>query len=415
MNNDVKITTKSIRRKPVKTRVLLRLALRNLSYKKLRTSLTVAGVVIGIGAMVFLLSLGFGMRDLVSKQVIGNSSVKTIDVTSPKSSVLVIDQTALNQIKSIRNVTSVATTYSFVGDMNYQNSNTTLAVFAASKEYLELSKLRLQAGELSMLDGNEAYINTTAIKAIGFSDPSKAIGQTVRVKSEIENVQGQKKIFDQLLKVKAVVQTSRGSEVMISDELTRPYHPKAYSQLKVVATERSAVPEIRKQIEALGFSTASPLDTISQINEVFRFFNIILVAFGGIGMIIAILGMFNTLTISLLERTGEIALLLSAGARSKDITVLFVFEALALSLIGGVVGITGAGLLGVVIDQIFNQLAISRGVAGQFSFFSMPLSLIFGALIFICAVGLLVVLYPAYRAAHIDPIESCITISSRGG
>lgn len=404
MNNDVKITTKSIRRKPVKTRVLLRLALRNLSYKKLRTSLTVAGVVIGIGAMVFLLSLGFGMRDLVSKQVIGNSSVKTIDVTSPKSSVLVIDQTALNQIKSIRNVTSVATTYSFVGDMNYQNSNTTLAVFAASKEYLELSKLRLQAGELSMLDGNEAYINTTAIKAIGFSDPSKAIGQTVRVKSEIENVQGQKKIFDQLLKVKAVVQTSRGSEVMISDELTRPYHPKAYSQLKVVATERSAVPEIRKQIEALGFSTASPLDTISQINEVFRFFNIILVAFGGIGMIIAILGMFNTLTISLLERTGEIALLLSAGARSKDITVLFVFEALALSLIGGVVGITGAGLLGVVIDQIFNQLAISRGVAGQFSFFSMPLSLIFGALIFICAVGLLVVLYPAYRAAHIDPI-----------
>jgi len=405
MNNDVKITTKSIRRKPVKTRVLLRLALRNLSYKKLRTSLTVAGVVIGIGAMVFLLSLGFGMRDLVSKQVIGNSSVKTIDVTSPKSSVLVIDQTALNQIKSIRNVTSVATTYSFVGDMNYQNSNTTLAVFAASKEYLELSKLRLQAGELSMLDGNEAYINTTAIKAIGFSDPSKAIGQTVRVKSEIENVQGQKKIFDQLLKVKAVVQTSRGSEVMISDELTRPYHPKAYSQLKVVATERSAVPEIRKQIEALGFSTASPLDTISQINEVFRFFNIILVAFGGIGMIIAILGMFNTLTISLLERTGEIALLLSAGARSKDITVLFVFEALALSLIGGVVGITGAGLLGVVIDQIFNQLAISRGVAGQFSFFSMPLSLIFGALIFICAVGLLVVLYPAYRAAHIDPIE----------
>lgn len=405
MKDNVKITTSSIRKKPVKTRILLLLAARNLNFKKLRTSLTIAGVVIGIGAMVFLLSLGLGMRDLVSKQVIGNSSVKTIDVTSPKSSVLSIDRQALNQIKSIRNVTGVGETYSIVGDMSYQNSNTTLAVFAASPYYLELSSLRQQAGEITKLKDNEAYLNTTAAKAIGFDDASKAIGKTIHVKSEIESSKGDKSTFNQDLKIKAVVQTGKGSEVMFSDDLVKPYDPKSYNQLKVVANDRSTVPEIRKQIEALGFSTSSPLDTLSQINDVFRFFNVILVAFGGIGMIIAILGMFNTLTISLLERTGEIGLLLSIGARSKDITIMFILEALALSLIGGIIGIAGAGVLGVIIDQVFNKLAISRGVSGQFSFFSMPFTLLIGALLFICLVGLVVVFYPAYRAAHIDPID----------
>lgn len=405
MSSDVKITTNSIRKKPVKTRIILRLALRNLGFKKMRSSLTIAGVVIGIGAVVFLLSLGLGLQKLVSQQVVGNSSVKTIDVTSPKSSVLVIDDPALNQIKQMQGVTKVGETYSFVGDMSYQNSNTTLALFAASPTYVELSSLRRQAGDIAGLSGNEAYLNTTAAKAIGFDDPNKAIGQTIKLKSDIEGSNGQKRVFNGEVKVKAVTQTGSGSEVMVADELVKPYNPQSYNQLKVVATDRSTVASVRKQIEALGFSTSSPLDTLSQINDVFRFFNIILVAFGGIGMVIAILGMFNTLTISLLERTSEIALLLSIGARSKDITILFVFEALALSLLGGLLGITGAALLAALIDRVFNHLAVSRGVAGHFSFFAWPPALIIGVLVFICLVGLLVVFYPARRAAHIDPID----------
>lgn len=405
MNDNEKITINMLKRKPVRFRTLLLWAIRNLSFKKLRTSLTIAGVVIGIGAMVFLLSFGLGMRNLVSKQVIGNSSVNTIDVTSPKSSVLAIDRQALNQIKSIRNVDKVGETYSYVGDMSYQKSNTTLAVFAASQNYLELSSLRRQSGEVSNLKGNEAFLNTTAAKAIGFNNFDKAIGQTVHIKSEIESGSGQKNTINQDLKVKGIIQTSSGSEVMISDEMVKSYDPRSYNQIKVVANSQDKVPEIRKEIEALGFSTTSPLDTLSQINDVFRFFNIILIGFGGIGMVIAILGMFNTLTISLLERVGEISLLLSIGARSKDITTLFIFEALTLSLAGGVIGIAGAGLLGTIIDVVFNRLAASRGVSGHFSFFSMPFTLMIGALVFICLVGLSVVIYPAYRAARIDPID----------
>lgn len=405
MSASVKNTTKNTRRKPIKLPILILLAGRNLNFRKLRSSLTIAGVVIGIGSMVFLLSLGLGVRDLVSKQVIGNSSVKTIDVTSPKSSVLLIDRGALNQIKGFSGVAQVGETYSFVGDMAYQGASTTLAVFAASPSYIELSSLRQQAGSIAPLNGDEAYLNSTAAKAIGFNNPKTAIGQTVQVKSEVESADGKKATLSRDVKIKAVVSTGRGSEVIISDNQVKTYQPRSFNQLKVVAKNRESVPEIRKQIEALGFSTASPLDTLAQINDVFRFFNIILVAFGGIGMIIAILGMFNTLTISLLERTNEIALLLSIGARGKDITALFVFEALALSLIGGVIGIIGAGLLGVVIDQVFGRLAASRGVSGQFSFFSMPIMLIVGALLFVCFVGFLVVLYPTYRAAHIDPID----------
>ena len=123
-------------------------------------------------------------------------------------------------------------------------------------------------------------------------------------------------------------------------------------------------------------------------------------------MIVAVLGMFNTLTISLLERTKEIGLMLALGARRKDMRRLFICEATLLSLIGSVVGIIGAIIFGKIVNIAMNQLAQSRGVTQGFTLFATPVWLIFGLIGFMVLVGLGVVFFPARRAEHINPIDA---------
>lgn len=203
-----------------------------------------------------------------------------------------------------------------------------------------------------------------------------------------------------------MLDSGSGAEVFTTDSLLLNAGFQDYNQAKVVVNTKENVPAIRKQIESLGFVTASPVDTLDQINQVFTILNILLAGFGGIGMVIAVLGMFNTLTISLLERTREIGLLVSLGARRKDVRRLFIIEALTLSFLGALFGVVLAWLLGRGIDLLLFGLAKSRGVSDTFSVFYIPPMLILGIFVFTAITGLIVVAYPARRAARINPIDA---------
>lgn len=123
-------------------------------------------------------------------------------------------------------------------------------------------------------------------------------------------------------------------------------------------------------------------------------------------MVIAILGMINTLTVSLLERTKEVALMLALGARPRDMKMLFIIESQLLSLTGAIAGMLGAGLIGLIIDIVLSQLAQSRGAMDGFSVFAMPLWLILVTLMSMALVGLIVAYIPATRVSRISSIEA---------
>jgi ABC-type antimicrobial peptide transport system permease subunit len=123
-------------------------------------------------------------------------------------------------------------------------------------------------------------------------------------------------------------------------------------------------------------------------------------------MVIAVLGMFNTLTITLLERTKEIGLLISLGARKKDIRRLFIVEAVVLSLSGALFGLVMAWLMGAGINTVAIGLASSRGVKDTFNIFFLPYWLILAVLLFATVVGLIVVAFPARRAVRISPVTA---------
>ncbi len=387
--------------------ILISIALKNLLAKRLRTFLTTGGIIIGVGAIVFLTSLAFGLHDVVNQQILGSQSVETIDVTSPNATNIKLNDTNLNKISSFAHVVKAAPTYILPGKISNQGSLTDAVIYGTNNDYLSLSSFKLVAGKNRMKSDNDAIISTSLINLIGESDPQKLIGKKVTVQTIITEADGiQKRPFTITLSVVGIVNIGSGVAVYMPSQPLHDAGATEYGQIKVVADSRSNVPTIRNQIAGLGLTTSSLLDTIGEINKIFTIFTFVVIGFGGIGMIIAILGMFNTLTISLLERTSEIGLMITMGARKADVQRLLIFEALLLSSIGGASGILFAGLLGGMINVFLTHFAVARGVQGPIHAFAVTPLLVVISLFFTLLIGLLVAVYPSSRAARINPIDA---------
>ncbi|HPR09093.1 ABC transporter permease [Candidatus Saccharibacteria bacterium] len=396
-------------RPTVQPRVLAMIAYRNLLQKRLRTLLTVSGIAIGIGSVYFLLSFGIGLQRLVANQVIGNQSIRTIDVKPTNSSIIKLDDIAVQRISEVPDVKEIGKIYYFPGSFKLNNSETDSIVYGIDKGYEQLTYLNLIKGELlkDTAVKNPIVMNKAALEAIGLGkDPSIVIGKSIDITVPLPKIQSQSKVYQRSMQIVGVIDSGSGAEIFIPSTEFRQLGVPALTQLKVGVDSVETVSKARAQIESIGLETSSPVDTLNEINKVFNYLNLILIGFGGIGMLIAILGMFNTLTISLLERTKEIGLMVALGARSVDMKRLFIFEALFLSLVGATLGIVGAVGLGWLINIVMNMLAAGRGVKDGFQLFAHPYQLVFGVIGFMVIVGLLVVVLPARRAQKISPIDA---------
>lgn len=393
----------------VKLRILLSIALKNLTSKKLRTGLTVFGISVGIGSIFFLLSFGVGIQELVTNQVIGNQSIKTIDVTSPNSKIVKLDDITTERISNITNVDAIGKSYYFPGSFKVSSSESDAIVYGIDEGYESLTYLNLVTGKLpsEASEARPVVLNTAALEAIGLaSNPKEMIGKTVTLIIPLDKVSDELSTYRETFTVVGIIDSGSGAEVFVPASIFHDLGVPDLTQLKVGANDVDAIQTIRTQIESFGFETASPVDTLNEINSIFRYFNFILVGFGAVGMFIAIIGMLNTLTISLLERTKEIGLMVALGARSIDMRLLFMFEAMLLSIFGTVVGLFGAAFLGCLVNAIMNVLASGRGVDQSFALFAYPWWLTVGTFGFMLAVGLAVVYLPARRAEKINPIDA---------
>lgn len=393
----------------VKISILASIALSNLLSKKLRTGLTVFGIAIGIGAIFFLLTFGIGLQRLVTNEVIGNRSIKTIDVKSPNSKLIKIDDIAYQRINDIPNIDKVGKAYYYPGSYKISSSESDTIVYGVDDYYQSLTYMNLVEGKLLSAKSteNEAVLNKATLESIGLSgNPASIIGKKVEITIPLTKSNEDGSSIKKEFKVVGVIDSGSGAEIFIPEIIYRQAGVPNYSQLKVGANKVEDIQQIRSQIESLGFETDSPVDTIQEINQVFKFLNFILIGFGSIGMIVAVLGMFNTLTISLLERTKEIGLMVALGARSIDMRRLFVFEALFLSLFGSIIGIIGAFVLGQIVNIAMNQFASHRGVQDSFNLFAYPPLVVGGVIVFMAIVGLVVVYIPARHAEKINPIDA---------
>lgn len=178
-----------------------------------------------------------------------------------------------------------------------------------------------------------------------------------------------------------------------------------YSQLKVVVGNQNDLAEVRREIESLGYKTASVVDTVGRINDLFGTIRILLSVLGLVALSVAALGMFNTLTVSLLEKTREVGLMKAIGMKSSEVKRLFLAESIIIGLLGGIFGLALGVVSGYALSFILSSIAITKGL-GFINIVSMPIALATGILLLSFVVGVATGLYPASRATKISALNA---------
>ncbi len=178
-----------------------------------------------------------------------------------------------------------------------------------------------------------------------------------------------------------------------------------YSQLKIVSASQKDLPQVRKQIEGLGYSTHSVADTVAQINSIFGTARLLLALLGMVALSIASLGMFNTLTVSLLERTREVGLMKAMGMKSSEVRELFLTESMIMGIFGGLFGLLTGYLMGKGLGVILSVFSVSKG-AGFLDISYIPGFFITIIIVLSLIVGIITGLYPARRATKISALNA---------
>lgn len=178
-----------------------------------------------------------------------------------------------------------------------------------------------------------------------------------------------------------------------------------YSQVKIVAKSAENLSKLRKQIESMGFSTRSVADTVDQIDRLFSTARFVLGILGFVALSIAALGMFNTLTVSLLERTREVGLMKAMGMRSNEVRELFLTESLVMGFFGGVFGIIFGSVTSELLGLLLSVFSVSKGI-GFIDVAYLPTSFVTFIFVLSLMVGVLTGIYPASRATKISALDA---------
>jgi putative ABC transport system permease protein len=164
--------------------------------------------------------------------------------------------------------------------------------------------------------------------------------------------------------------------------------------------------DVRKRLTELGFGSFSIVDQLDQIRTIFLIIDSVLGLLGGISLLVASFGIANTMIMSILERTREIGIMKAIGAEDREIKLIFFFEAAVIGLTGGVIGSLAAWGIDGLANRLAYRFILKPQNASFVDFFSLPPYLWMGAIAFALVVSILAALYPAARAARIDPVRA---------
>lgn len=178
-----------------------------------------------------------------------------------------------------------------------------------------------------------------------------------------------------------------------------------YANLTVRVERASAVPAVQEAAQQMGFSTFSLLDFTTSMRRVFAILDLLLGIFGSLALAVASLGIVNTLVMAILERRREIGVLKALGASDRDVRQLFFAEASVMGLAGGATGVLMGWGIGRIIQFVTAIYLQRQGIPAE-NIWLVPWWLVAGAMVFSLAVSLAAGMYPASRAAKLDPVEA---------
>ena len=379
-----------------------------------RTWLTILGMGVGTGAVVALVGLGFGLQGIILQRIVFGDTLLSLNVANPPSLIPRLDQATVDSFGTNPLVKDVSPEANFAALVTYEGLTGNAFVQGMKPSYFLYTGAKAVAGELftdktAIEDRDMVVISSALLKLFGIENPDDAIGKkisfTVFVPEEGTTQTTEVPISKQYT-IKGVSgdQTTLAA-IMTLDEFSSHFQIPFYDRVQVRVKESKNLAAVQTDIIGKGFTVTALSKTVDQANKIFTGIQVVLAVFGGIALTVSAIGMFNTMTVTLLERTAEIGVMRTIGASARDIVILFVAEAFIVGLLGGIVGIA----IGVGLGEIMNGLlavAASKFGGQAVSLFSYPFSFLLFITVFSGGVGLLTGLFPARRAAKINPLDA---------
>jgi putative ABC transport system permease protein len=393
----------------IKRSELVDLSLKNLFLNKSRANVTIGGIALGIAFTTFLISLGFGLEALVVSRVANLDQLNQIDVYSVISQQRPITDDIIAEFREFPSVTEVLRIINIAGNISYENSESDTVIYGVENEFLRKSDFTFSSGTIFSGDESikEIVVNQAFLATIGVTEANAIDKEIIISFVPTEDIT----LEDEIINVK---ETYKIVGIITNSEIPQAYIPignlfdagiNSYTQARLVISDENVIENIRQNLEVSGYNTTSLRDTVDQVESFFGTIRIVFGVLGGVALAVASLGMFNTLTVSLLERTREVGLMKIIGMKSKEVKELFLTESITMGLLGGFVGIFLGLVGGLIVSLLISIIAITRG----FEFLNLtylPVGTGIG-IIFVAAItGILTGVYPATRATRISPLDA---------
>ena len=443
----------------MKLRDLTELAGRNLREAALRNSLTTLGIGVGVASLVAILSLGVGLQQLADKRLTNSGLFNAVMVMSrenfrggfgrgragaaqvdPAGPPRPLNEEARKELAQIEGVTDVYPEVRFPTSIKFGGNTypTELAGVPDSSKGTGAYD-GIEGSFFSGPNADEAILQSELAKQLS-SNPASLIGQTISLNyaerqalspSAAGGISGGFSVVphEERLKVVGIIESQPAMgpggfgrvQLMIPLNVAEKLQAAQandlrsvlgggggqsnYASLTVKVNDPAQVESVEDNIKSRGFAAYSLLDASKNLTLVFRVFDTLFGSFGGLALVVASLGIVNTLVMAILERRREIGILKALGASDGDVKKLFFTEAGCMGLLGGVIGV----VLGWAIGRGINfgaNVYLHRQNLPSIQLTAVPIWMVIFAIAISIGVSLAAGLYPASRAARLNPVEA---------
>jgi putative ABC transport system permease protein len=401
--------------------MVLRVALRALTRNKVRSFLTMLGVVIGVGAVIALVAAGEGARAQVVSQFesLGSNLLTVSPFTSfsfsrgglqtSSTELTMADAEAIEALAT--SVALVAPSYSGNGTMTYAGETTSANITGVTAEYAAVNNWQLARGRfISAADDDNlamvAVLGRSTVEDLFGSETVNPVGEIVRINRqnyEVIGVLESKGSTGPMNQDNAVMIPLRTAQLKLGGAGTKEVSSisvqvRSAEEMDLAQAQLTAILRARHGLETGvqdDFRVQNQEDIVSSVTETSGTFTTLLASIAAISLLVGGIGIMNIMLVSVTERTREVGLRKAVGAKRGDILLQFLAEAVVLSGIGGLIGV----IFGTVAAQIITPMlgGTQALVTGESVILAVTVSL---------AIGVFFGLYPANRAARLNPIDA---------
>jgi putative ABC transport system permease protein len=393
----------------MKLNELIEISLKNVLSQGLKSSLTILGVIIGIAAIIALVSLGQGLTAVVEEQfeLMGMNSI-FVEPGSPETMLAggmdTLRSSDVKIIESIPGVDKVIPFYEGAVIIKSKQEETEAVFIGVNANQIEYLK---QMGYLDLEEGRNLRQGDKYSIVIYNNLAKEIFEKELKLRESLE-LNGHKFRIVGISKTPAMIGLTGMTAVLITEQAAKEiFKAKDPIEIAVLVTSKELVPKISEEIEKKlekahgekNFYLMTSDQMLDSANIVLGLLQIFLLGLASISLLVGGIGIMNTMLMTVIERTNEIGLMKAIGATKTQILTQFITEAAIIGLIGGTIG-TIIGLGFAVIVSIISENA------GMPLKINISIELIFGAMLFAIIVGIISGFIPAQRAANLDPVDA---------